>query len=273
MCENRRSVEDWESLVLACLEIGFRHLDVQTPYVAIMLTHTEHHQELVRVVFESQNDEAIADLLHAWTARGHFHEPAYALLSFCTEHFVSLHLMPSSSRLRRLIIRSVEVVGYEGFGRIGVERFVQLLNHLHVMVKDMDDKDKWIGLLLDAIQSSKEPQRLSHWYWELLVELAISKPWWPRGEIVYTPQIITCLIEAEEWSKLEYWIGTVWMIWPPGSGGATEEELGHSMALLLRQQPDAIQTLEQWMERWSQQRREDIPQSFQRLCKVAHETA
>jgi hypothetical protein len=33
------------------------------------ITHTEHHRGLVDVVFESQESEAIADLLHAWTMK------------------------------------------------------------------------------------------------------------------------------------------------------------------------------------------------------------
>jgi hypothetical protein len=43
ICANRQSLGDWERLVLACLEIGFRHLDFQLEIVEPFLTHTKHH--------------------------------------------------------------------------------------------------------------------------------------------------------------------------------------------------------------------------------------
>jgi hypothetical protein len=108
-------------------------------YIEAVLTHTEHHRGLVDVVFQSQESEVIADLLHAWTTESMSHDPAYTLLGFCAEHLVGLHdLVPFSPRLRRLVIRSVELIGYKGFEGVGVERFIGLLNHLHVTVEDMD---------------------------------------------------------------------------------------------------------------------------------------
>ena len=276
ICESHQNLWDWESLVLACLEIGFRHLDVQDSY-SIDLTHTEH-QELANVVLKSQNSEAIADFFHALAIPDTLLEPAHPLLGFYIEHLVSLqNLVPSSSssRLRRLIIRSIEFIGYEGFEGAGVERFVQLLNHLRVTVEDMDFKSNWAGLLLKTLRSSEAVQHLSYWYWELLVELAIytSQQWWRQFRIYYAPQITAFLIEAHEWGKLECWIGTVWMVWPPEDSGATEEDLEHLMLLLSRQRPGSAQKIEEWMERWSRQRKQHIPELFQRLCKQAHEAA
>ena len=68
-------------------------------------------------------------------------------------------------------------------------------------------------------------------------------------------------------------MGAVWMIWPPGVGRMTEEDLGHPTLLLFRQRPGAIQKLEQWMERWSKQLFGSIPETFRQLCKQAHEAA
>ena len=145
-------------------------------------------------------------------------------------------------------MRSVGLIGYEGFEGVGVERFVQLLNHLRVTVEDMDFESGWTGLLLKTLRSCEAAQHLSHWYWELLVELAISASWWLGRGITRAPQIITFLTEAQEWSKLECWIGTVWMKWPPGEGGTTEEDLERSMVLLFRQRPGSAQKIEEWME-------------------------
>jgi hypothetical protein len=271
---NRQSLRDWERPLLVCLEIGFRHLDFQLQYVEAILTHTEHHRGLVDVVFQSQESEVIADLLHAWAKGSIFHEPARTLLGFCAGHLVGLHdLVPFSPRLRRLVIRSVRVIGYKGFEGVGAERLIGLLNHLDATVEDVDIHPQWVELLLEIVQTSEGAQRLSHRYWELLVELEILLPVWMRGEIAYNPQTMSYLIEAQEWSKLEYWMGIVWIVWPPGSGGITEEDLDHSMLLLCRRRLGAVQKLEQWMERWGERSYNSIPESFKRICKQAQEAA
>jgi len=50
--ENRQSLGDWERLLVICWEIGFRHLDFQSPFIKAALTHTEHHRGLVDAVFK-----------------------------------------------------------------------------------------------------------------------------------------------------------------------------------------------------------------------------
>jgi len=67
---------------------------------------------MVDVAFKSQKSEVIADLLHAWTLGYSLYIP----LGTCTEYLVCLHdLVPFSSRLRRLVTRSVELISREGF--------------------------------------------------------------------------------------------------------------------------------------------------------------
>ena len=268
--ESRRSLNGWEGLLLTCLEIGFRHLDPRGQDTVPALVHTEHHLAMVDIVFESQNSDAIADFLCSWTINRSLRTAPDAF----PEGLVCLHnLVPFSSRLRRLVILSVELVGYEGFEGVGVERFAEFLDHLHVAVEDMDDRRDWAKLLLDTIKSFEGTRLLSRWYWELLVELAILRAMWLRYTTTYNPQITTSLIEAQEWNKLECWIGTVWILWPPEADGITEEDLGCSTLLLFRQRPGAFQKLERWMERCSQINDEIIPESFQRICKQAREAA
>jgi hypothetical protein len=274
ICENHEIFEDRESLLLICLEIGFRHFDFQCQSTEAWIDSSEHHRGLVDVVFKSQKSEVIADLLQAWTMRGRYRDPEHALLGFCAEYLVGLHnLVPFSSRLRRLVIRSVELIGYKGFEGVGMERFVGLLNHLHVAVEDMDEKGNWAELLSDIIQSPKGIQHLSYWYWESLVELAVLGPRWLTVYPTRSLEVIASLTEAQEWSKLECWMRIFWMGMSWEAGAVPEEELGHSMLLLFRQRPGAVQKLEQWMERCSQIREDDIPESFKQICKQAHEAA
>ena len=144
--------------------------------ITATLSHTEHHLEMADVVFKSRKSEAIADLLHAWVTGGSYETPTPTLLSLSTEHLVGLHdLVLLSLRLRRLVIRSVESIGYGGFEGLEVQRYVELLNHLRVTVEDMNWKPVWTSPLLDTLQSSEVAQCLSYWYWELLVELVISE--------------------------------------------------------------------------------------------------
>ena len=236
-----------------------------------MITHTKHHLGLVDVVFKSQKSEAIADFLHAWTMGYSSPESAGEMVGCCTGRLVGLHnLGPFSPRLRRLVIRSVEIVGYNGFEGAGVERLVELLDHLHITAEEMDETYRWASLLLGMIQSSGGTQFLSDWYWELLVELAVSEPWWLEFGDTNVLKIARTLIDAEEWGKLECWIGTVWTVSEPA--GIPVEDLEHSALLLFRQRPGAAQRLEQWIERWSHRYGDSIPEWFQsrvtRKCEM-----
>ena len=261
--EQPQSSEDRDNLLLLSLEIGFRHLGSDSLAVRLDLAHTEEHQELVDVLVKSNDSEAIADLLYAWT----WSTKPCAFLGTCAEHLVGLHdRVPFSPRLRRLVIRSVELIGYAGFEGVGVERFCQLLDHLYVTVGDVDEKRRYMMILLGCLRSPEGIQHLSYRCWELLVELATSEYMDP----IYNPQITAPLVEAQEWDKLECWIATVWMICPPGPV-TMEEDLERPTLLLFRQRPDAVRKLTLWVERWSEEHGEEVPESFKRICQQATE--
>jgi len=272
ICENCRNLSKWQGDLFVCLQIGFRRLDFRRQSINLTITHTEHHRRLIDVVFESQETEVIADLLHAWTIGSNPHTLVAPPLGSCVWRLINLqNQLPSSPRFRRLSIRSVELTGYEGFEGVAVERFIEFLNHLHVTTEDIDSESSWVELLLGTIRSSEAPQHLSHSYWELLAEHTVSSQS-PIVNFADGLQITTSLIEAKEWSKLECWMGIFWMLLPEDAD-PTEGDLGHSMTLLFRQRPGAIQKLEQWVKRWGRNNRNRVPNSFQQLCKQAHEAA
>ena len=262
--ENRETLRDWRSLLFVCLKIGFRHFDARR-YYEIRLTHTEQHWRLVDVVFESQENQTIADLLCAWTMGHQFPGPADTLVNICAGHLDGLHnLIHYSSRSRLLVIRFVENAGYKGFEGAGVENLIELLDHIHVAFKEMGQKSMWMALLLDVIRSPKGTQYLSHHCWELLLELAVLSPGWLSHEVANSAEITKSLVEAPEWGKLECWIGLAWIL-------RVEEDLENPMVLLFRQRPGAAQKLKEWMERSCQLKGVNIPATFQRICTRAHE--
>lgn len=275
ICENTQGAGYHRNLLLLSLEIGFRHLHPHRSTLPVKLTHTIHHRHLVDIVFESRNGDLIADVLHAWTLRTYTDEPLW-LLDMCVRHLIDLHhLVPFSSKLRQLVIRSVALIGYRGFEQMGVERFIELLDHLHVGIEDIGEWTRWGRLLLDIVQSTEGIQHLSHQSWGLLVEPRILGQLRGGDDITYDPQITTYLEGAKEWEKLECWMGVIWMLWPPETE-RSKENLERAMVSLFRQRPGAPRKLKQWMDRWSQhdgQRREDVFKTFQWVCKRAHETS
>ena len=269
---NRGNFEDWEGLLLVCLELGFRHLDAWQSYTPVWLTHTEHHRALADVVFKNQNSEVIADFLHSLTTRHSFPDHAGDMVGVCTSNLVDRHnLVSFSPRLRRLVILFIENVGYKGFKSAGVEKLIELLDHLRVTVEEMNRMYRWMSLSLGVIQSPGGTQRLSDWYWELLVELVVLDSWSPDFGDTDTLNIAKSLIDAQEWGRLECWIGILWMC--SESGEIMEEGLEHSTLLLFRQRPGAAQRLEHWMEQWSKQHSSNrVPESLQQILTRVHET-
>jgi len=273
ICENYSTLEGARNLLLLSLEIGFRCIDNPRQRIEAKLVYTEHHQKLANIVFSSEDGEAIADLLCAWTSWSDSHT-SYPQLEMCAEYLICLHhLHPFSSRLRSHIIYAIELIGYQQFEQVGVEGFIQLLNDLQVCAKDLDYELKWARLLLDIIQSSEKIQQLSLSSWEFLAELAAD--WsYGLGARTYNPQIMISLEDAKEWDKLKCWIGVVWMVWPPESGHTTEEEFEHMLLSLFHQQPSVLQKLEEQIEQWSQAYQQNrIPKSFKQVCKQAHDKA
>ena len=260
ICEKYRDLDDGETLLFLSLQIGFRHQDPEREWVESGLGHTQHHEFMVDIVFGSQQDEIIADFLHAWTSEGYYHRPHTSLI-LCAKHLVDLPNLDSSSpRLRRLVVRAVGLIGHQGIEEVGVEGFVGLLNRLCVRVDDMDSRSAWRELLLDVIGSPEGRDCLSYPYWELLLELGPSHDEPPLGLAHYNPRIMTSLQAAQEWDKLACWICVVWLEWPPYLD-VLSRNLEYAMLLLCHQRPDSVTKLEEWMERSEH----NIPTGFRRI--------
>ena len=272
VCKNYSALIFRKSTLLFCLEIGFRHLDYTQQWIEAKLVHTEHRQKLAEIVFDARDGEAIADLIQAWTSRSSSHGP-YPSLQICATYLTGLgDLYQSSPRLRKCVISMVKLIADQPLEQAEAEGFVRLLNDLQ-MCEDMDYRQlEWLIILLNIVQCSAEPQYLSHSYWKSLLNHAafwVGEP----GLKTYNPYVMVTLEESEEWDKLKCWIGVVWIMWPPGGGDTTEEELKCVMLSLSQKKPDAIQDLEGQMEqlsnRWIWF---EIPKPFQQICKEVYDS-
>ena len=157
---------------------------------------------------------------------------------------------------------------------VGSEKFVGLLNYLRVGVEDVNVLSQWASLLLEIIQTPEGAQHLAIQSWEVLVELAISGAGiWGSEDFIYDPQVTDILLGAQEWDKLECWVGVIWVLWPPETDN-TQGDLVRAMVSLLRRRPGAAQKVAGWMIRFSGESRGDVPTSFLQVLRafVAAET-
>ena len=266
ICENYSTLGGAKELLLLSLEAGFRYINPGREIKADLI-HTEHHQKLANIVFSCGDGEAIADLLCAWTSESH-----YPQLNICVEYLIGLHhLYPFSSRLQSHIINAIGLIGYQQFEQVEAEEFVRLLSDLEAYTGYQFNGHGWLRLLLDGIKSSNGIQYLSHSDWKWLVERVAY--WSDELETsTYSPDTMVFLVDTKEWDKLKCWITIVWLVWPPEGGQTTEEDLENTMFSLFHQQPGALQELEEEMEQWSKEWPwNQIPESFKRICKKAHD--
>jgi len=170
-----QGLEDGEDLLFTLLKIGFRGLDVRYRWTVAGLVYTRHHRYMGDIVFNSGDDEVIADLLQAWTSPDCSHT-SHNLLNAWPQHLTRLqHVVPTFRRLRRLVIRSDELLGPQKVRQVGVEELTALLARLSVGAGDMDLEIKWLQLFLYVVRLPEGRRTLPYSCWELITELAVSQ--------------------------------------------------------------------------------------------------
>ena len=248
ICGKYPDLEDGEELLFLSLKIAFRGLDFRRRWTPVRLVHAERHQRMVNIVFDSEDDEVIADFLHAWTSNSPSHMP-HKSLGVCAEHLIGLNRLQSfSPRLRQLVIRSVELINFQQFEQVGVEEFGVLLDNLNVCVCDVDSRSSWWEFLVYVVRSPEGRRFLPHPYWELMVELVVPRSWAPSDPRDYEREIMVALEEEEQWDALECWSGFVWITRCPKIE-TIPEDVERVTLSLFRQRPGASQRLEQLLQR------------------------
>ena len=285
ICEVYQGLVDGQRLLFLSLEVGFRHLDLQN---LRHFDHTQHHKhKLVDIIFESEDGSAVADLLLALSSIDRSCELCRSpnMLIKHMEHL--LNLQPFSTRLQKHLIHFIGHVGYPEIKGDGIRASVVLLENLDVGVGDVDEgyEIPWIRLLLDIVQSPEATQLLSYYHWELLLELSILRSRWLQlpDQFILSAQVMVSLEDAQEWDKLECWIGVVWINWPPEDiettedsrvikyGGVTVRGLEDVMLLLFNHHPGAIQRLQRLMGKCKDKGDGFIvPTLFNQICEQVH---
>ena len=115
----------------------------------------------------------------------------------------------------------------------------------------------WCAILMEIIWST-EAQHLAIHSWKFLAELVIQAY---LRRTTYHSDVTTSLMDAQEWDKLECWVGIVWMACSLELVG---KELEDAMEALEKERPGALRKR---MERWSEERG-GLPllKPFQQTC-------
>ena len=266
VCDNHFGLEDRREILFLSLEIGFRH-DPTGTLAPTKFSPIQRCQWAAGVVFGSDDGEAVADLLFAWTLEGDS-DRRYTFLKACQEQIIGLRNLPSfSPRLKRNILLGVRKIGLDMLAHSGTE-FAELLDKLSICVEDLgeteDDKTYWATLILNVIRSAEGIRRLSCPYWELLAELSVSA----SSSLLasWSPTPMEFLKNDQELDKLEHWIGVTWVLWSEETqkvqGGIDEATL-----FLFHRRDSAIQKTRRLMERRSNNSAGMV--EFLRVCAIA----
>ena len=259
---NHHSYHGCGTLLCLSLEVGFRHFRRRVPWVLPTSTSAEHHQEIFDAVLKSNDTEAVIDLMYASVL---IDGSGGLGLSICTDYVLDLcsgATEPLPRELQEIFTICLGRIGPGAPEKVGKGRFVDLSNRFRIDIERLRGDSAWATAVLEIIQSPKDARNLAVQYWELLADFAV--PGYPLSA-TYSPDVTASLLKAEEWDKLECWMGFLWMVWPPEAGNMVEG-LGDTTKLLFQQRPGAVHKLTQWMERWSRNHFTNVPESFKQIC-------
>lgn len=248
---------DYAQLLSLILEIGFR-LKIPCRHETRKLNRASHHDWMFEIAFSSDDDEVIADAVHAWIRYDNCTPPGSCLRYFtkCMEKDT-----PFSPRLRWASISAIEHI-WESKLKVPVSDTVHLLDRLNVDVDDGVGEYIWGRLLVDVICSPGGLEGLSPHYWRLLDRLVSSVPL-DVDSALHTAGVMKSLEEAEDWEKLETWTVVALQSQPLSQ----LENIGQVVCKLLLRRPSALPRFEDLCEMGILQM--DQKDELRRICDRA----
>ena len=246
ICKENEDLDACKDLLVSALRLGFRRDDIYLGSPPYHPVHPDHHKRMIDVVFSTGNTDTIADALCAWTIDD-TPQHRFSSLGACADHLVNLAGTKFPKRLRRMVIRAIEGIGYPEFERVGIEKFVPLLNGLNIEVCEMgQDLSLWTSHLWNVLRSSLGQEQLSSHYWQHIVPMAMQPGLNPLHVKSSDLDTMRSFEKKGDWKRLEVWIGMMWVLELPG-GGIEVREVERATRTLFRERPGAFQTVEGWV--------------------------
>jgi len=229
----------YEDLFLKTLKVGFRPARPHGLH-SICLDHTSHRDRKFEVAFsKTYNDEVIADATYAWIA-----DSDCTSISSLARYFAGRvgRPEPFSPRLRQA---GIHAISHTQDSRLTVPapETVRLLNRLEVDVDEVKFYANWKAILVLAIRSPMGFESLSSHNWRLLGKLTFT--WRSHGPHVERDmEVMRSLEKAEDWEKLEVWMGIVWTSLSDSGLRESMEDIKQVTLELSLRQSSALQSFE-----------------------------
>ena len=225
----------YEYLLSILLEVGFRRASINTRFRSIHPDDTPHHRRIFETAFSNDDDEIVADAVRMWIT-----STSPITLGSFARHFTKRleRDTPLSEGLRQLVIHVVEHIWNIRPQESGLET-VRLLNRLDADMDGLEGDDRVSGLT--HVMCGPGGLALSPRYWRLLDRVVGGKTYLSLESSDW--DIMRALREAEDWEKLEVWMGFMWKLLRWYSAPKLEETQQVTLELL-SQRPSALQKFE-----------------------------
>jgi len=231
------TLDSYIHLLSITLDIGFRLAAPSHDQPALHSNHTSYHEWMFETAFSSHDDEVIADAVSAWIMdRGR--APPGSFVRYFTGRVE--RDTPFSPRLRRITLHAIECIHDSELKVSGLET-VRLLNCLNVDVDEVEWDYGLVRLLIEVIRSPTGSENLSSHNWRLLDKLAAGVLF-DRALVSRDVEVMRLFKAAEDWEKLEIWMGILWWFIPSDDERESESmrDIEQATLKLLSQRPSVL---------------------------------
>jgi hypothetical protein len=238
ICHYNENLGPHESLLFACLHIGYRRFNALPTQMTIL---SAHHLRMVPLVFSSKDEGVIGDFLCAWCT--YPSTDGFGDLAPHVERLVDLvHLKSFGSRLQHIVFQALGRTKHTDFGNVGISKLIALLDRIEdeAMFRAPDLRD----FFLDALGSSEGRNVFPVRYWRITAELAARDRHFCVPDLLNT-ELIRFLETKGEWEKLTWWMGAIWAsVFPADVVEDQIQDIGAYTKLVVQHNPGAATAIE-----------------------------